>query len=72
MNVQDFCNHTFVRWVEKVATCAVCEKQFPDIRYDSGFMGIVPRDIIEKAQKPTATNMTMTFIPPLYYNLEDK
>jgi hypothetical protein len=72
MNIEDFCEHTFVRWVEKVATCAVCQKQFPEIRYMPGFIGMFPRDVIVKAQILLPVNSTMTYIPPLYYSLEEE
>ena len=69
MNVEDFCYHTFLRWVNMIAHCAVCNKRF-DFDYDNHFIGTFPRADIEYMHRPTAVNSTSTVIIPTTWRLD--
>lgn len=42
------CYHTYLRWVNNVAVCAVCGEAFHDIIYSSHLVGTFPRESAQK------------------------
>lgn len=43
----NFCYHTYLRWAEKSAVCAVCGEKFPEYEFTNLFTGTFPRDKYE-------------------------
>jgi hypothetical protein len=66
------CYHTYVRWVDNVATCAVCSEQF-NYRYDPQFVGTFPRENLElQKHKPEwMYNSTTTLSIPKIIRLDE-
>ena len=56
------CYHTFLRWEDKVATCAVCAKKFIGYPYTEMFVGTFPRDkYLEWKRSRTLNPVAFTF-----------
>lgn len=65
MPLEDFCYHTFLHWVEEVAHCAVCQKEF-DYDYDPSFIGVFPRDTLEKKSYIVVNSTSIAGRTPIY------
>jgi hypothetical protein len=59
---QQHCYHTFLQWKENIAHCAVCDLVFLDISYDPSFVGVFPRDSIQRTLIQ-AVSTTLTIRP---------
>lgn len=55
------CYHTFVRWVNKIATCAVCGEVF-SYKHDPRLIGTFPREILD-AREVLTVNTTSIIAP---------
>lgn len=56
------CNHTYLRWVNQVATCAVCSEQFRNIEWTPRLVGTFPR--ADATPCIVTVNATMTHYEP--------
>lgn len=52
------CYHTYLRWVNHVATCAVCSEQFHDIAWTPYLVGTFPRTDAMPRRMTVASTMT--------------
>lgn len=67
------CYHTYLHWVEKVATCAVCAKQFKGYPYAEKFVGTFPRDkYLDWKRRRNTVASTMTFKTLIYGGEDDR
>lgn len=66
------CYHTFLRWENEVAVCAVCARKFEGYPYNASFKGTFPRDkYLEWKHTPkhwhTASYTTQINVPDVFY-----
>jgi hypothetical protein len=52
------CHHTYLRWVDQVATCAVCSEKFHDIAFTPYLVGTFPRENAKPRMQTVNTTMT--------------
>jgi hypothetical protein len=67
----DVCQHTYLRWVNKKAVCAVCSKGFY-YDYDDRFPGTFSRKDLEKAiEFRPVVNSTSSINRPMTWRLDE-
>jgi hypothetical protein len=74
MNIENLCEHTYLRWEGQLARCVICGKPFPAMEYDPFFVGTFPRQEYKDKKIQEASewmNSTSTLNMPINWRLDE-